>query len=619
MATSSELRMSVSMVVTQCEDTLKTHLDVEAVTGVMLSDEKCEEILGKTTKKYLEKSPKKGIKFLLAVLKKLELPGFVLLLESLQRIGDEKHLTALTTIATHIEYLTLPTSSDKLLTEAVDKLKFIRDAHFKVSEHPDVPMDPESVNDDLETPTLDAPTRVPNDSVQTTVTQIVQTKSTTIPAHPEASPQQDSEELQILTSDAFTRFSYDSTKPTAIQVAETVSTTVQVAETQLMTKQVAETPSTTKQVAKIHSMTKQASETQSTAMEVSESPLATVQVTEAPSITEQIAKIPSMTKRFITETPSTTIQAETPSITKQLAETPPAIMQVAKTLSTIQVAKTPSAATQVGDDDFFPDASLQCSDSQLGAIHETETVLVKKRGAILHSPVHGITITVPPSAVTSQDFELQMSASLETSVPIGEEYILCSAIVTLTTNPKINAFSDYIIVSMPHCAVSMQDHPEFYCMISHTDGESSFKEDTSIEVDFTSQWGYLSFKTKHFTRFGAAGRRKKRKRAVTIPPQKQQIHSAKKSKSLEHHYKPAEVKPVRSFSDSTSQSSHLPDVRFRLGMFTPRNKQTPWKVVFLTCLDILTGHEVSPLVCIICDIHAYCSTYTVLSTHMSKR
>ena len=484
-----------------------------------------------------------------------------------------------------------------------------------------MPVDPESVNEDLETPTLDAPTRVPDDdSVQTTVTQIVQTKYTAIPAHPEASPQQDSEELQTLTSDAFTRSSYDSTKPTTIQVAETESTTVQVTETQLMTKQVAkaqsttkqvaETPSTTKQVAETYSITKQASETQSTTMEVSESPLAIGQVTEVPSTIEQIAKIPSTTKDIITETPSATIQAEIPSIMKQTAEThAPAIMQVAKTLSTIQVAKTPSAATQVSDDDFFPYASLECSDSQLGAIQETETVLVEKRGAILHSPVHGITVTVPPSAVTSQDFQLQMSASLETSVPIDEKYILCSAIVTLSTNPKIDVFSDCIMVSMPHCAVSMQDHPELYCMISHTDGEPSFKEDTSIEVDFTSQWGYLSFKTKHFTRFGAAGRRKKRKRAVTMPPQKQQIHSGKISKSFEHHYKPAEVKPVRTFSDPNSQSNHLPDVRFRLGMFTPRKKQAPWKVVFLTCLDILTGHEVSPMVYIICDIHAYCMLY----------
>lgn len=524
MATSSDLRMSVSMIVTQCEDTLKTHLNVEAVTRLMLSDEKCDEILGKTTKKYLEKSPKKGIKFLLAVLKKLELPEFVLLLESLEQIGDEKHLTALTTIATHIEYLTPPTSSDKLLTEAIDKLKRIRDTHFKLSEHPDVPVDPDSISEDLQTPTLDTPTAVPGDSVQTTVMQVVETKSTvctTIPAPQDPSTQQvpqylsvheitespqvlDSEQVQTLTS----------VKPTTMQAAETTSTIVQVAEAR----------STTKQIAKAQSTVDQLTMTLSTTMQVAESQL-----------------------------------------------------------------------TTNADSSSVRDATLdKCSDSQLGATYKPEIVLVKKRGAMLYSSVHGVTVTVPPTAVPGQDFELQMSASLETSIPIDPDYALCSAIVELTTNPKIDAFTDYVTVSMPHCALNMQNHPEFYCVISHTDGESSFKEDTSVEVDFTSQQGYFSFRTKHFTRYGAAGKRKRPQKSAAIPPRTQPLRSTKKSRSLEHHYKPAEVKTLRSLSDPHSQSSNLPNVRFCLGMFCPYDKKDSlWKVVFLTCLDTVTGYKVS--------------------------
>lgn len=529
-ATSSGLRMSVSMVVTQCEDTLKTHLDVEAVSRLMLSDDKCEEILGKTTKKYLEKSPKKGTKFLLAVLKKLELPGFVLLLESLERIGDKKHLTALTTIATHIEYLTpLATSSDRSLTEAIDKLNRIRDAYFKSSEHPDVPVDPDSISEDLQTPTLDTPTTVPDDSVQTTLMQIVQTKSTTIPTSQDPSPQRvpqypsmhevtessqvlDSEELQTLTSDACA-------KPTTMQISETAS----------------------------------------------------VKVTEAQSTTTQVAEAQST------------------------------IDQLAKTLSTtMQVAE--SQLTTIADNDSFPDAPLdQCSDSKLGATnHEPEIVLVKNGGAMLYSAVHGITVTVPPTAVPSQDFELQMSASLETSILISQEYMLCSAIVTLTTNPKIDEFSDYITVSMPHCAVNMQDHPEFYCVISHSDGDLSFKEDTSVQIDFKSQWGYLSFTTKHFSRYAVAGKNLITKETA-IPVRKQPMRQVKlKSKSFERCNRPTEVTQSK-FHRSLSyppQSNWLPDVRFGLAMFAPRCRQgSQWKVIFLTCFDLPTAFDVSLSAC----------------------
>lgn len=422
MASSNEERMSIGMVLVQCEDTLKTHIDVTKVADTMLKSEKADEILDKTTRKRLEKSKKKAdVKFFWAVLKCLELPGFALLLESLEQIGDENHCTALTTIATHIPNLSLPTSpQDRLTSETVEKIKRVHSVHFKPTKHRDVP---EQVLSTMESLTIaDEP---PHDSSQ-------------------------SVGIIILPC----------TKQTEIHLA-TVST-----------------------------------------------------------------------------------QSLSQSLT--------------------------------GDDSI--------------------TVNIGRDGGQLYSPVHGITVSVPATAVPHYilKFELTMTASLSSTIPIGPDYIPCSAIVSLTTNPKIGKFLDHITVSVPHCGVSMQNCSKFYCLLSHSDGQPSFEEDASIEVDFTSDWRYFFFKTRHFTRYLAAGKRKD-------PTRKQPVRLAKlKSKSLEHHCKTPEVEAVvkgefhRSASDPLSQSTYLPNVRYCLGMFTPLSKEGPmWKVVFLTCLDVQTGYAVS--------------------------
>ena len=421
MASTSEERMSIGMILVQCEDTLKTHIDVTKVADTMLNFEKADEILGKTTRKRLEKSKKKAdIKFILGVLKCLELPGFALLLESLEQIGDEKHRTALTLFATYIPNLSLPPTSpqDPLISEAIEKVERVHSVYFKPTKHHDVPEQVLSTMESLTIGDAESPGHDPGQSIQTTI-------------------------------------------------------------------------------------------------------------------------LPSAER---TEIQSTTVS-------------------------------TQSLSQSLADDDSI-------------------SVLIGKDGGMLYSSIHGITVSVPATAVPHK-FELSMTASLSSTIPIGPDYIPCSAIVSLTTNPKIENFLDNITVSVPHCGVSMQDYYESYCLLSHSDGQPSFEEDANIEVDFTSEWRCISFKTRHFTRFVTAGKQKD-------PTRKQPVRLAKlKSKSLEHHCKTPEVKAVirgefhRSASDPLSQSTYLPDVRYCLGMFTPLRKESFWKVVFLTCLDVHTGHAVS--------------------------
>ena len=395
----------------------------------MLKSEKADEVLNKATKKHLEKSKNKAdTKFLLAVLKRLELPGFALFLESLEQIGDKNHLTALTTIATHIPSLPLPSpeTSETAISEAAKKINRIYTVFFKPTKHRDVPSDSE---------------------------QVLAVESLIISDEP------------------------------PLDFSQSVRTTV----------------------------------------------------------------LPG------------TIQPEQTEIQS----------------ATVSIQSLPHNLSGSGDDNV--------------------TVKIGKDGGLLYSPVHGITVNVPASAVPHciQKFELVMTASLSSAIPIGTDYIPCSAIVSLTTNPKIEKFSDHVMVSVPHCAVSVMDYPEFYCLLSHSDDQDSFEEDTNIEVDFIRKWRYFSFKTRHFTRYVAAGKR--------VSPRKQPMRLAKvKSKSLEHHCKKSEFETAlegefhRSVSDPLSQSTYLPNVQYALGMFTPLCKEgSTWRVVFLTCLDVQTGYAVS--------------------------
>ena len=311
-SSASEVRMSVGAVVVQSEDTLKSHVDVARVVHVMLNSEKSQEILDDVTRKYIEKSVKKGIKFFLAVVKKLELPGFVLFLESLEQVGDSKHLTALTTVATHIPFLSLPTATPEnpLTTEAIEKLKKIHGTHYKSTKHLDLP-DPEHS--------------------QLSLSDIAES---------------------LLLAEGLTV----SPTPHSIDTHQSLETSILSSDKQQEHKKVAEAAQST-------------------------------------------------------------------------------------------TSYSPSAQSHLLSD-VTGEGSI--------------AIRVQNNGALLYSPVHGVTVSVPASAVPShiQEFDLRVSSSLRCTIPIHSDYVPCSAVITLTTDPKFDKFSNYVTVSMPHCAMNMQDCPE---------------------------------------------------------------------------------------------------------------------------------------------------------------
>ena len=259
--------------------------------------------------------------------------------------------------------------------------------------------------------------------------------------------------------------------------------------------------------------------------------------------------------------------------------------------------------------------SLNCAPNtkvlQTSIDEHSVTITVGRGGACLYSSVHGVTVTVPANAVPShiKEFKVHMSASLrhvavpshiEDSASLGHvpfevKYIPCSAVVSLTTEPVIDKFSRSVKVSIPHCAMRVTDHPELYCLLSKSDDNSSFEEDPDVDCSYQSR--YLSFTTKHFTKYLGA---RKRKQKSTVPLRKLPDRLSKmKAKSLEHEPTPLEVTSVqselqRSVSNPFPRSEYSPDTRFCLGMFTPRFKDgSVWKLVFLTCLDVQTGYAVS--------------------------
>ena len=223
-----------------------------------------------------------------------------------------------------------------------------------------------------------------------------------------------------------------------------------------------------------------------------------------------------------------------------------------------------------------------------------------------YSSAHGVSVTITEQAFPSgiAEFELSMTATLESSLPIDHHYYTyCSAIVSLKCEPPIEEFADYVTVEMPHCVLNVSDCEEHLCVLSAPDHDADsgveFQEDPEIEVDFTD-CRYLVFRTKHFSRSLAAVSNRKRKQKSSSPRAKSSVDKLKKTKSLESS-SPSKKSSIDEYRRSQSHpvpSSVQPTavVEFCVAMFTPRIKaeEKLWKIIFpVACCAVPTALDVS--------------------------
>ena len=240
--------------------------------------------------------------------------------------------------------------------------------------------------------------------------------------------------------------------------------------------------------------------------------------------------------------------------------------------------------------DIQADSSYKLVDSN----RETHTFSRLTCGTF-YSSAHGVSVTITEQAFPSgiAEFELSMTATLESSLPIDHHYYTpCSAIVSLKCEPPIEEFADYVTVEMPHCVLNVSDCEEHLCVLSAPDADSGveFQEDPEIEVDFTD-CRYLVFRTKHFSRSLAAVSKRKRKQKSSSAEMRKRSKSSptlrvRSSKSYIHR---SQSHPVPSSVQPTAV------VEFCVAMLTPRIKaeETLWKVVFLVALSVPTALDVS--------------------------
>ena len=251
--------------------------------------------------------------------------------------------------------------------------------------------------------------------------------------------------------------------------------------------------------------------------------------------------------------------------------------------------------------DIQADSSYKLVDSN----RETHTFSRLTCGTF-YSSAHGVSVTITEQAFPSgiAEFELSMTATLESSLPIDHHYYTpCSAIVSLKCEPPIEEFADYVTVEMPHCVLNVSDCEEHLCVLSAPDHDADsgveFQEDPEIEVDFTD-CRYLVFRTKHFSRSLAAVSNRKRKQKSSSPRAKSSVDKLKKTKSLESS-SPSKKSSIDEYRRSQSHpvpSSVQPTavVEFCVAMFTPRIKaeEKLWKIIFpVACCAVPTALDVS--------------------------
>ncbi len=176
----------------------------------------------------------------------------------------------------------------------------------------------------------------------------------------------------------------------------------------------------------------------------------------------------------------------------------------------------------------------------------TESYKVIRGPFNIYSQSYGITVLADENIIPEGDmdsFDLQLTVNDRSNrITLPDDYTgTYSALVSLECDPKIEMFLSDVMVTIPHCAIGDMDT---LCVLSSHDGYE-LTEDLDIEIADIDQH-YISFKTKHFTRYRVSKSKRK-------PKQKRNFR-ARKAKSFD--------KPMQQLDRAAvlrSQSCPVPD------------------------------------------------------------
>ena len=236
-------------------------------------------------------------------------------------------------------------------------------------------------------------------------------------------------------------------------------------------------------------------------------------------------------------------------------------------------------------------------------------------GGVLYSPVHGVSVTIPPNAIPGhvEKFFLSMHFYLGHPFTLKEDVNICSVVVWFHLHPPIEFLED-VTVAIPH---AVRADLTSLCVLTWGEDKQGppYKLNTEVPADFSDGY-HAVFKVRHFSPF-SAGRKKdssKKRKKVNSSSRSKRLDRFKSqtSSSLEHSFDDScTVSISRTVCHSPSLCDHgntsndgmqsdnpeLPSagqITYSLVCYMPKDRSgAEWSVTFAACYNHPTGNWVS--------------------------
>ena len=124
-------------------------------------------------------------------------------------------------------------------------------------------------------------------------------------------------------------------------------------------------------------------------------------------------------------------------------------------------------------------------------------------GGVLYSPVHGVSVTIPPNAIPGHvgKFFLSMHFYLGHPFTLKEDVNICSVVVWFHLHPPIKFLED-VTVEIPHAA---RANLTSLCVLTWGEDKQGplYKLNTEVPADFSDSY-HAVFKVRHFSPYAIA-------------------------------------------------------------------------------------------------------------------
>ena len=219
-------------------------------------------------------------------------------------------------------------------------------------------------------------------------------------------------------------------------------------------------------------------------------------------------------------------------------------------------------------------------------------------GGVLYSPVHGVSVVIPPNAIPlgNEKVFLSMHFYLGHPFTLKEDVKICSVVVWFHLHPPIEFLED-VTVEIPH---AVRADLTSLCVLTWGEDKQGppYKLNTEVPADFSDGY-HAVFKVRHFSPF-SAGRKKdssiKRIKADCGTARNHRLDVLKNqtTSSLEHSF---EDSCTVSISHSPSDNPERPSagqITYTLVCYMPKDRSgAQWNVTFAACYNHPTGNWVS--------------------------